>query len=645
MNLKTLWFENLIIPFSWRNPRKKTDPEEALSWQEGLGPRLISPPFPGRSSRFHWSPWRSSGALFLLVFLFLFLFSRTFVLQVPGGVENRRKSEENRLRLQVIRAPRGIIYDRRGNALAKNSPGFRVVWDPGRFATPNGSEVATFRSRSKNRSVNAATSEPDWGKLAQVLDLSLEEVLEKVEGREEQGPVVLKSKASRDEVLAVETLFSDFPGIKTEVSPVRSYPQSVLFSHILGFVGEAGPEDLLSGLVGKGGLEEEFDLLLRGKEGKRLLEVDVLGRGEKEVAKMEAEMGLPLRTSLDLDLQKVSFEALNWGMERSKATGGVVIAQNPKTGEILALLSLPSFDPNHFVSGITREEFENLSSDPRKPLFNRALSGTYPPGSVFKLVTAAAALEEGIVNPKTLVDCKGAIAIGAFTYRGWMGGGHGEISFVSAIGKSCDIYFYTVGGGYGGQRGVGVEKLAHWARFFGLGEVLGVEQPWEAKGLIPDPAWKLREREEPWYLGNTYHMAIGQGDVLTTPLQISTMVSAIANGGKVLRPTFLFDSEPEVLREGFVSPETLALVREGMKAACTPGGTAYPMFTFPTSCAGKTGTSETGVGEKTHAWFTVFAPYDDPKIVLTVFLENGGEGSHDAAPVARKILDWYFGNK
>ena len=627
MNLSHLWLENLITPFSWRISRRKTDPEEASFWQEGLGPRVISSPYARKDRNFCRSSWRSGAAFFLFIFAFLFLFSRSFVLQVVRGAENRRKSEENRLRFQVIRAPRGTIYDREGSVLAQNLPGFRVIWDP-----------SLPRAHPEE--------EPDWEKLAQILNLPLGEISEKVnEAREAQSPVILKSSASRDETLAVETLFSDFVGIKTEVSPVRSYPQGALFSHVLGFVGEAGPQDPVSGLVGRGGLEEEFDLLLRGREGRRLLEVNVLGRGEKEVAKVEAETGLPLRTSLDLGLTKVSSEALSWGIKRSKSTGGVVIAQNPKTGKILTLLSLPSFDPNRLVSGITREEFGNLSSDPRKPLFNRALSGTYPPGSVFKLVTATAALEESIVTPQTLINCSGAIRVGAFTYLGWKAGGHGDISLVPAIGKSCDIYFYTVGGGYGGQRGVGAEKLADWARLFGLGEVLGVEQPWEAKGLIPDPTWKLREREEPWYLGNTYHMAIGQGDVLVTPLQVSIMVSAIANGGEVLRPTLLLDSEPEVLREGFVSPETLAWVKEGMRAVCMPGGTAYPLFGFSVPTAGKTGTSETGVGERTHAWFTVFAPSEDPEIVLTVFLENGGEGSHDAAPVARKILDWYFGSK
>ena len=619
MNIRHLWGENLIIPFSWKRPRGRADLEKAVSWQEALEPQ--SQETRGLDNAFFRSSWPRGRGIVLVFFLLLSVFivySRVFQLQIVYGVKNRSLSEGNRLRTQIIRPPRGVIYDREGQVLAENIPGFQVVWDP-----------------AKGKSLNPSGF--DLGKLAEILEVSVE-ILEQRLG--ENRRVVLKAGLSRDQILAVETQFF-CPGLVTEVSPMRYYPYGEAFAHVFGFTGE-GDSVEPSGRVGKSGLEKEFDLLLRGRPGKNLLEVDVLGKAITEVAKKDAEVGQDLRTALDLGLQRRSFEALAKGVERSGASGGAVVAEDPRTGEILALVSFPSFDPNRFVLGLSGEEFELIISHPQKPLFNRALSGAYPPGSVFKLVTAAAALEEGIVTPETAVDCRGAIFVGAFSFRGWKSEGHGRISLVEALAKSCDIYFYTVGGGYGGQRGVGPEKLAHWAHLFGLGELLDIEQPWEGRGIIPDPGWKERVRGEPWFLGNTYHFAIGQGDVLTTPLQITNMVSAIANGGKLLKPTLIFGKEPEVLREGFVLSETLSWIVAGMRGACQPGGTAYPFFTFPTSCAGKTGTAETGWGDDTHAWFTVFAPAENPQIVLTVFLENGGEGSHDAAPVAREILDWYF---
>ena len=621
MNIKYLWGENLISPPFWKRPRRGADIEKAFSWRETLGPQPQEPlGFGGVLSGFSW-PDRRGVLLFLVLLFSVFaIYSRAFRLQVVEGARNRLLSEQNRLRAQIIRPPRGIIYDRRGRVLAKNIPSFQVVWD--------------FAKEEEGKS-----SRPDLRKLAEVLEVPLETLerdMEEVEGNQR---VILKSNASRDQVLAIETQFSQ-PGLETEVSPMRFYPYGEIFAHVLGFTGKGS--GIQPGRAGKSGLEKEFDLLLSGKPGKRLLEVDVLGKTVTEVAREEARAGQDLRTTLDLELQKRSFEALARGVENSQATGGAVVAENPKTGEILALVSLPSFDPNRFVLGLDREEFESISSHPQKPLFNRALLGAYPPGSVFKLVVAAAALEEGVVDPRTQIDCRGSISVGAFSFRGWKPEGHGRISLADAISKSCDIYFYTVGGGYGEQRGVGPERLSHWARLFGLGEILEIEQPWEGRGLVPDPEWKRRVKGEPWFLGDTYHFAIGQGDVLATPLQITNMVSAIASGGRLLKPTLVFGRGPEVLRENFVSSETLSSIREGMRRACRPGGTAYPFFTFPVPVAGKTGTAETGRGENTHAWFVVFAPIEDPEIVLTVFLENGGGGSHNAAPVAREILDWYF---
>lgn len=653
MDIRHLWGENLVSSQKGVGKRR-VDLESALSWQEALGPG----PQEGFGSEagffeFSWPRLRGACLFLTLLSLFLTLYAKNFRFQVVEGAYNRSLSEGNRLRGQIIRAPRGIITDREGQPLVGNIPGFQVVWDPSFQSLALREEMqGTAGGEGLEQPEEGGELDPVWQRLAGVLDIPLEILRGKLEEAEEGLPVILKADVSRDQVLAVETQFFH-PQLRTEVSPVRFYPYGEVLAHIVGFTGMASASDLSSAngvlergaRVGRGGLEQEFDLLLRGRSGERLLEVDASGRAITELAKREAEVGQDLRTTLDLGLQERSFAALRAGVEKSKATGGAVVAENPRTGEILALLSFPSFDPNQFVSGLSRAEFEAITNHPQKPLFNRSLLGAYPPGSVFKLITAIAALSEGVIDPARRLNCLGMIAVGSFTFRDWKPEGHGEMSLVEAIAESCDVYFYTVGGGYGGQKGVGPEKIAHWARLFGLGELLDIEQPWEGTGLVPDPEWKERVRKEPWFLGNTYHFAIGQGDLLATPLQITNAVSAIANGGTLHRPTLVLGSEPKVLREGFVSTETLFWVREGMRAACSPGGTAYPFFNFPVSVAGKTGTSETGREDATHAWFTVFAPFDDPEIVLTVLLENGGEGSHDAAPVAKEILDWYFSHR
>ncbi len=443
---------------------------------------------------------------------------------------------------------------------------------------------------------------------------------------------------------------------------MRDYVEGKVFAHVLGFVGEASKEDLarLSDLgvrggdkVGKANLELVDEQFLRGQPGERLIEVDTFGHQFRTLSEKTAVSGNSLVLTIDATLQKAVFDALSEGIEKSKAVGGAAVVQEVQTGEILSLVSLPSFEPNLFSTGISESDYQSLLSNPQKPLFNRAISGSYPPGSTFKLVTATAALEEGVITPSKTIDDKGSISVGSFVFKGWAPGGLGPVNLTTAIAKSSDIYFYTVGGGYGSQPGVGVEKLAEWARRLGLGAETLVDLTRETSGLVPDEAWKLQNRGEPWYIGNTYHMSIGQGDILVTPLQLNNLVAAIANGGTLFRPFLLKEvrdgqgsvlrrTTPEVLRSNVASPETLSLVRQGMRAAASPGGTAYPVYDFKLAVAGKTGTSEVGKGEKTHAWFTCFAPYESPEIAVTVFLEEGGEGSDDAAPVVRQILEHYF---
>lgn len=622
MNFNDTFIDNLIVSRSGHRPSRASEPD---FWREAF---LPEPQLENRTTTPH-QPRRLRPFWLLLLLTTSVLVGRLYSLQVAHGRQNLALSEVNRVLSQVIRSERGVILDRNGEVLARNRPGFVVV-----LGLPPAAEVVTNLARA------LATSEEEiWAKVAE----------SETEGKD---LVAVKSDVDRDTALKIEANPDLFPGVSTEIEPLREYTAGEVFAPVLGFVGQASKEDLerFSNLgvrggdkVGKTNLEFVYEPVLRGDLGERLIEVDAFGHRFRTLSERVAEPGDNLVLTVDAGLQKTSFAALSEGVEKSGAVGGAAVVQSVKNGEVLALVSWPSCDPTPFATGISESEYQKLLADPRRPLFNRTISASFPPGSTFKLVTAIAALEERVITPRTLIDDKGSISVGSFIFKGWAPEGLGPVNLVTAIAKSSDIYFYTVGGGYGGQAGVGVGKLADWARRFGLGSETGVDLTAEAWGLVPDPQWKLEARNEPWYIGNTYHMSIGQGDVLVTPLQLNNLVVAIANGGTLFRPFLVRDSPPEVLQANIASPETLDLVRQGMRAAASPGGTAYPVYDFKLPVAGKTGTSEIGGSDRTHAWFTCFAPYENPEIAVTVFLEEGGEGSDDAAPVVRKILEAYFG--
>jgi penicillin-binding protein 2 len=622
-----------------RRRRSSSNTSEAISWQEGLLPSakggLSDLSRAGKSgSGSSFGGWRLLPPALLLVSVILVLVWRLFSLQVIYGRQNFLLSEGNRLLSQVVRPERGVIYDRHHQVLARNQPGFSVFWELG---DGDSTLVPSLPFADVAAKISAATAQ-------------------------QKTRVLLQGGVDRDTVLRLEANRERFPHLLTEVSPVREYLDGALWAHVLGFVGEASLSDLETfadwGMrsgdsVGKTNLERSFQAYLSGSAGEQLLEVDAFGYRFEKLNETPAVPGYNLLTTLDGGLQKAAMNALAEGVEKSGAVGGAVVVQRVSDGEILALVSWPSFDANLFARGISLTDYQKLLDDPRRPLFNRAVSGAFPPGSTFKVVMATAALEEGVITPQTVIDDKGSISVGGRVFKGWAPEGLGPVSLKTAIAKSSDIYFYTVGGGYGGQRGLGVEKIAEWAKHFGLGQETGVALSAETEGLVPDPAWRQETYGEPWYIGHTYNISIGQGDLLVTPLQLNNLVVAIANGGTLFRPRLvkqilaaegyvLQEFESEILRSSLASPSALVQVREGMRAACQPGGTAYPLFDFKVPVAGKTGTSESGRKDKTHAWFTAFAPFDAPEIAVTVFLEEGGEGSHDAAPVVRKILEEYF---
>lgn len=463
----------------------------------------------------------------------------------------------------------------------------------------------------------------------------------------------------------------------------RVYPYGETLAHVLGYTGEISERELqqmntdepyntryFSGdAIGKMGVEESFESVLRGIPGRKLTEVDASGSYVRDIGAATPVAGENIHLTLDLSLQKIATQA----MQQRK---GAVVASNPKTGEILSLYSSPSFDPNIFIQGIG---VEDVLTHPDKLLFNRAIGGAYPPGSTYKIVTAIAALEEKVIDKDTLIEDIGVITIGPFKFHNWYftqyGGKDGQVDIVKGMQRSNDIFFYKTG-----ER-LGITKLASWAKRLGVGSLLGIDIEGEVKGVMPDPAWRLQVRGDKWYLGDTYHVAIGQGDLLTTPLQVNAFTN-IAASGTLCKPHLVKGSRTSCT-DLKLQKETIDLVRDGMIAACKTGGTGWPLFNFKipsvlndgtvneairvdgrnfletfestssakkmteivTAC--KTGTAEFGHPEnKTHAWFTIYAPAYDPEISITVLIEEGGEGSSVAAPVAKAMLEeWFRGGK
>ncbi len=456
-----------------------------------------------------------------------------------------------------------------------------------------------------------------------------------------------------DRVVSPDAMF-------VEVDYSRQYPYGSALAHLLGYTGELSKEELSKEYfsirqygsgdrIGRSGAEEVFEEKLRGRNGKELVEVDAQGKILRTLGRDQEVAGEPVTLSVDAELAKVVEQSFPVG-----AKGAIVVAK-PSTGEILALYSSPSFDPNKFSSDMTQTEYESLLNNPDQPLFSRATGGVYPPGSTFKIVTALGALQEGAITKDTIIEDNGTITIGPFSFPNWYflqyGKTEGSVDVVKAMQRSNDIFFYRTG-----ER-LGITKLADWAHRVGIGKPLGIELGGEVGGLMPDPAWKngyftspadLEGRNNQWYLGDTYHIAIGQGYLLVTPLQVNAWTNVIANGGKLCKPTIKKASSVKHqassgCKELGIEKETIQLITEGMRKACEPGGTGWPLFNFSIPVVCKTGTAEFGdPSNKTHAWFTVFGPTGEPEISVTVLVEGGGEGSNVAAPIAKKILESWF---
>ncbi len=569
------------------------------------------------------------NGLLVLVALLLLQF---WLLQGVNSKRYREMAENNRIRTLSIAAPRGTLTDRNGHILAENKPAFKIVVTMG----PSGSVENISQS------------------LASLLNIDQAEIRQKLgRPRAAYQPVTIKIKASFEDVAAVEARHLELPEVSVEVVPVRSYPHAQSASHVVGRVGEVTDRQLKQPafsdfepgrVVGQSGLEALYNEDLTGVDGLRRVVVNSRGVEVELSEDQPARAGGTVDLTLSADLQAAMEEAF-------KDRAGSAVALDPFTGEILGLVSSPGFDPNSFSSGIDRSVWESLTRDPKTPLFNRAVQGQYAPGSLFKVVVAAAGLEEGLITPETTVYCPGYASIYGHVFKCNRAGGHGVVSLGRAIGESCNVFFYQLGAR------LEIERLAAYARKFGLGSVTGVDLPNEAPGLIPDPTWKERFFKAPWYPGETISVSIGQGQVLATPLQMARMMAVIANGGKLVQPHIarLVAGKPvayEPPRSMGFKPSTLAAIRRGLFMAVNAGGSAQRAQISDLIVAGKTGSAQVVSSSKLkkdvdsiqpRAWFAGFAPLDNPRIVLAVLVDHGGSGGTSAAPVALAIFERFFG--
>ncbi|MBI2885577.1 MAG: penicillin-binding protein 2 [Chloroflexi bacterium] len=612
----------------WRVQRKKREDErEALRVRSGI----------------------LRGAV---VLAFLVLSVQLFRLQVVEGSHYQQRAEENRLRRVPMPPLRGVIYDRAGRLLVQNQPIFTAS-----------AVVADLPQQRQEEVV---------GKLEKLLQVPGTKLTELLQERRRSGqvftPVALKVGLDRETAFLLEEHHGELPGVSVRMEPRRVYVAEGSLAHILGYVGRIAPEEYaelkdrgydLNDTLGKMGVEVTYEGELRGVPGRAYVEVDAAGRTRRTLFSQESVPGSSLVLTIDLELQKEMARVLQEAMGRSRF--GAAVAMNPRNGEILGMVSLPPFDNNVFSGEVQQEAVQRLLEDPRRPLMNYAIGGAYPPGSIFKLVTGTAALQEGVARPDTVIVSRGLITVPnqydpriLYPFYDWAS--LGALDFRRALAMSSDVYFYYLAGGYENFRGLGPQRLASYTRLYGVGERSGIDLPGEAAGLVPDPEWKSRAYNEEWLTGDTYHFGIGQGFVLATPIQMARVVSAVANGGAVLQPRVVREVldpggkpvrqfGPVIQRNLPVAPEHFSVVREAMRQAVSQG-TASTAQVPGVQVAGKTGTAEFGApvsgrAYETHGWFVGFAPADRPEIAVAVFLEQG-QGALTAAPAASKIFRYYF---
>ncbi|MBU1157659.1 MAG: penicillin-binding protein 2 [Proteobacteria bacterium] len=576
------------------------------------------------------------------------LLGRLWYLQLLKGEHFRLLSENNRIRLVDLAPSRGLIFDAEGRLLADNRPAFTLAVIP--------EDVGDWAVLTR--------------RLHNLVGLSPEEIAKArraAQGAPPFKPVVLRNHLDRHQLALLETFRYELPGVKVLVRYQRAYLAPRMAAHVIGYLGEINKQELersnravyrMGDWVGRYGLEKSREQVLHGRRGARQVEVDAMGREIKLIKEVPASRGADITLSINLDLQKAAAKAL-------EGRAGAVAALDPRTGQVLCLYSSPTFDPNDFITGMSTKQWKALAEDPKHPLKDRSISGMYPPGSTYKIITAAAGLAEKAINLTTRFFCAGQMPFGNRYYRCWAykKGGHGYTDIHKAIRESCDVFFYKTG------LKLGVDRLAKWARAFGLGRPTGISLPHESPGLVPDSQWKKKRFKEPWQDGETLSLAIGQSFTLVTPLQMARMTAVVANGGMLVTPTLVKTVTPPggepvpapepVKTRVPIAPEHLDTIAKGLAAVVNePHGTARRARLPGIIVGGKTGTAqvvglkfEKSFGDeenvpwkyRSHALFVAYAPVENPTIAVGVVVEHGGHGGSDAAPVATAVMRAYFG--
>jgi len=591
---------------------------------------------------------RTDFATLVIIFFIAVIIARLWFLQIHNGTLYREKADNNRVRMLDIVAPRGNILDSEGRTIITNRPSFNIVW------------------------VKEDSPDPDEiiKKLSLILDEEIAVLLKRVREAADNPrhiPILLKEDIDWKTLVYIENNHYDLPGVRIEVLPRRNYLFGDLGSHMIGYTGEINQQELDERMwenyqggdqIGKRGFEKLYEKELRGEKGILYMEVDAHGFVQRQLEGKEPLPGNDLQLTIDLDLQQEAEKAM-----ADKA--GAVVAMDVNSGRILAFTSAPPVHLEDFVGGISTKNWQALLNNIKRPLVHKTIQGQYPPGSTYKIITALAGLAKGVISPDTVFYCSGSMAFGNRRYGCWKKGGHGPVSLHRALAESCDVYFYQVG------LRVGVNGLAEYANSMGLGHKTGIEFEYEKSGLIPTANWKKLAKGEPWQEGETLSIAIGQGFNLVTPLQVCQMTSALANGGILYKPLLvekIIDPESQVIKEFRPTVDMeligmgkhLALIRDGLVGAVNDRhGTGKEARLKGITVAGKTGTAQVVTMEKfqevdeedvaykhrDHAWFTSFAPAENPEIAVTVLVEHGGHGGSAAAPVAKKVLEKYFAKK
>jgi len=584
--------------------------------------------------------------------IILLLFFKTLHLQVVEAKDLLQQAAQNKFIISQIQSERGVIYDKNLKQLVLNKSTFDLLCE------------------KDNLSSSGAERERTLKEVADILGKDLQTMKQEI-GEADSSQVLIAENLSHQQLILFETKIDELPGFRIKSNIIRDYENGEDFSHLIGYTGKIKSEEFeaapdfysISDYVGRSGIENFYEDVLRKNPGKLRIERDAVGNViSKDIISLP-ESGKSLVLWLDSDLQEKIKQELELKYKEIGAKGAVAIAMDPKTGGILSLVSLPSFDNNLFQKGADPEALQKLLEDPKglNPLFNRAISGRYLTGSTIKPLIASAALQEGIINPEKDINCQGFISIpnpwdpvASTTKRDWSV--HGLTDIRKAIAESCDVYFYTIGGGFGTQEGLGPTKIKKYLDLFGWDEKTGIDLPGEIKGFVPDKEWKKSTWGQNWWDGDTYNLAIGQGFLQITPIEVVSSFAAIANGGTLYEPQVVKEIIDEnknvveemtskIIRKDFIDPDNIQIAREGMRQAVTgvnsPQASSIILNSLPVTAAAKTGTAELG-NDRYHNWVTVFAPYDDPQIVLTVMVEDVKGVQAAVLPVAKSILEWYF---